>query len=73
MKKIPLQEGQSGTHEASEMQSLSGSSGAALEESQHGGLPWDTVVTALAGKLEAGPGLKTGKNRGEGRGKLEDE
>lgn len=64
---------QSRTHEASEMQNLRGSSGAALEELQQGWLLWDTVGRALGGRLEAGPGQTPGKSRGKGRRGLEDE
>lgn len=45
---------QNRTHEASEVRSLLGSSGAALEELQQGGSLWHAVVKALQGKLEAG-------------------
>ena len=55
------------------MQSLWGSSGAALEDLQQGWLLWDTVGRALGGRLEPGLGQKPGKIRGKGRGGLEDE
>lgn len=39
-------------HETSEMQSLQGNSGAALEESKQGGLLWDSRENSSPGGVE---------------------